>query len=205
MRFLIAVFFLIVQFFPHTYDDVILLATVMYAENGHTGKTEQENRECLILTGVVPVNRAINGGWGGKTLREVIFAKGQYASSTKNAIGKITPPDEIIELAEQILTYGTNVPDYVVFQSMQPNLGTVWKVIDGEYFATSGGHKHEGDNFHPEINRIRDNIFRVISDYLRSSGFTEHMVTVICDAWGNSNSFISRWLDGTDELGGTDS
>ena len=181
MKFLFLLLFF-TPFLPHTYEDTLLLATVMYKENGYTGKTEQENRECLILTGAVPVNRVKNGGWGGDTLHDVIFAKGQYAKSTKDAIGKITPPQEIIDLAEDILTYGTNVPDYVVFQSMQPNLGTVWKVIDGEYFATQGGHKHEGDDFHPEINSSRSfisrNIAHNIGDPIRTGHFITDMVNL---------------------------
>ena len=206
---LMVVFFLIVQFFPHTYEDAVMLATVIYKENYCTGETEQDIRDCQILTGAVVVNRVMNGGGGGKTIRDVIFAKGQYAESTKAAIGKVTPPDELIKLADDIMTYGTNVPNYVVFQSQQSKLGTVWKTIPNyskpEYFATAGGHKDEGNDFHAKINSRLCYVFRHFSDILRSSGYTEHMVTVICDAWGNSNSFISRWLDGTDELGGTDS
>lgn len=205
---LMAVFFLIIQFFPHTYEDAVMLATVIYKENYSTGETEQDRKDCQILTGVVPVNRAMNGGWGGNTIKSVIFAKGQYAESTKAAIGKVTPPKELIKLADDIMTYGTNVPNYIVFQSMQPNLGTVWKKIPNkpkpEYFATAGGHKNEGDDFHAEINGRWRYTFWLFSDYLRSSGYTERLVTVIRDIRRNSDCFISRWLDKTDKSGGTD-
>ena len=165
MRFLMAVFFLIIQFFPHTYEDAVILATVIYKENYSTGETEQDRKDCQILTGVVPVNRAMNGGWGGNTIKSVIFAKGQYAESTKAAIGKVTPPKELIKLADDIMTYGTNVPNY--------------------------------------IGRWRYS-FWLFSDYLRSSGYTERLVTVIRDIRRNSDCFISRWLDKTDKSGGTD-
>lgn len=204
MKLLMMFIFLIVQFFPHTYEDAVMLATVMYKENGYTGKTEQENRECLILTGVVPVNRALNGGWGGNTLHDVIYAKGQYAESTKKAIGKVTPPDYIIQLAEEILTYGTNVPRYVVFQSTQPKLGTRWKVIDGEYFATDGGHKDEGFSMVAEINRSFGSMFRIFSNFIGSSGIRECLESVICNSWRFSDSAIGRWLDSTNGVGGTD-
>lgn len=174
---LILLLFLFHPYLPHTYEDTLLLADVMWLENGHTGKTEQENIECLILTGVVPVNRVKNGGWGGDNLHDVIYAKGQYASSTKKGIGKTDTPQYVIDLAEGILTYGTNIPDYVVFQSMQPNLGTVWKVIDGEYFATQGGHKHEGDNFHPEINSANNFIRRSITNNIGNPVRTGHFIT----------------------------
>ena len=209
MRLLMTVIFLIVQFFPHTYEDAVMLATVIYKENYSTGKTDQDRKDCQILTGVVPVNRAINGGWGGKTIRSVIFAKGQYAESTKAAIGKVTPPEELIKLADDIMTYGTNVPSYIVFQSMQPNLGTVWKKIPNnpkpEYFATAGGHKNEGDDFHAKVNSHWRYAVWLFSDYLRSSGYTDSLVSVVRNTWGHTDNVISRWLDSTDGLGGADS
>ncbi len=131
-------------FVEHTYEDTLLVAKVAYLENGSTGDTEEENRECLIATMAVFVNRMKGKGWGGPTARGVLYMRGQYASDTKNRIEKCNPPQYVIDLAEEVLTYGTNVPEYVVYQSMQKNLGTRWKVIDGEYFATDGGHKDEG-------------------------------------------------------------
>ena len=132
-------------FVEHTYEDTLLVAKVAYLENGSTGDTEEENRECLIATMAVFVNRMKGKGWGGPTARDVLYMRGQYASDTKNRIEKCNPPQYVIDLAEEVLTYGTNVPEYVVYQSMQKNLGTRWKVIDGEYFATDGGHKDEGE------------------------------------------------------------
>lgn len=171
--------FLFTPFFPHTEADTKMLADVMWLENGHTGKTEAENRECLILTGAVVVNRARSGKWGGKTIKEVVFAKGQYASSTKNGIGKTDTPDWVVELAEDILTYGTNVPEYVVFQSMQPNLGTHWKKIDGEYFATDGGHKNEGYDMVAEINSFDGRNLRIFDVVWGSPGRTGLGSTVV--------------------------
>lgn len=141
---------LTVPFFEHTEADTRLLADVMWLENGSTGETEEDNIQCLILTGVVPVNRAKAGGWGGSTLHDVIYMKGQYAYDTIRRIGKCDTPQYVIDLAEEILTYGTNVPSYVVYQSMQSGLGTVWKTIKNkpksEYFATEKGHENEGQD-----------------------------------------------------------
>lgn len=161
--------FLLTPFFPHTEADTKMLGDVMWLENGHTGKTEEENREVLILTGVVPVNRAISGEWGGNTIKEVIYAKGQYANSTKDRIGKTDTPDWVYQLADDIMTYGTNVPEYVVYQSMQPRLGTRWKVIDGEYFATNGGHKDEGFNYIAETNGSCSRYFGSITNLFRDT------------------------------------
>lgn len=141
MNILIAILFTLSPVFPHTQADVQMLADVMWLENGHTGKTKAENRECLILTGMVVVNRAKSGEWGGDTIKEVIFAKGQYARKTRNGIGNTDTPEWVVELAEQILTYGTNVPDYVIYQSQNKNLGTRWKEIRGDISLLKGGIK----------------------------------------------------------------
>ena len=177
----------------YTLSDVDLLANVMWLENGHTGKTEDENIQCLIMTGVVPINRVEQGGWGGDTLEAVIYAKGQYASATKNRIGKVDIPQYVYDLARDILLFGTNIPDYVIYQSMQKNLGTRWKVIDGEYFATAGGHKDEGNDWIPEVNgnfddlcRCYFSIFRITfrGRYFKPSDFNYW--------WNNYHSFVSR-------------
>lgn len=169
MYFLLTLFLLTLPVIPHTEEDIDLLADVMWLENGHTGDTEEENRECLILTGAVVCNRVKSGEWGGDTIREVIFAKGQYASHTKNNIGKCDTPEWVRDLAKSILTFGTNVPEYVVFQSMQPKLGTRWKVIDREYFATNGGHKDEGFDLHAEVFSLDNFVFRDLLVDLRST------------------------------------
>lgn len=122
----------------------------MWLENGHTGKTEEDNLRCLILTGAVVVNRVKSDDpwWhktGAKTVYDVVFAPGQYAKATKDRIGKTDTPQWVYDLAEEILRYGTTVPEYVIYQSQQPNLGTRWcPPIAGEYFATDGGHYMEG-------------------------------------------------------------
>lgn len=142
----------------HTEADTKMLGDVMWLENGHTGLNDDDNKQCLILTGAVVLNRVRSGEWGGRTVEKVIYAKGQYASHTRNNIGKTDTPQWVYDLAEEILTYGTNVPEYVVFQSMQPKLGKVWKVIENgrsdEYFACNvKGHYLEGSEVHVETNR----------------------------------------------------
>ena len=189
-------------YMPHTEADTQMLADVMWLENGHTGKTEEENRQCLILTGAVVMNRVQSGQWGGDTIKDVIFAKGQYASSTRNGIGKSGVPEWVVELAEQMLTYGTNVPEYVVFQSMQPKLGTVWKVIDNEYFATGGGHKHEGDDFIPEVNRINYRMLRLIANAIGNPDFEQLVRSNMANSWWVDNYVGLRRLAVAYRLGG---
>jgi hypothetical protein len=165
MQFLLAVLLaaklISVPFVEHTEEDVKILGDIMWLENGHTGKTEDDNRQCLILTGAVVVNRMVSDEkWfhkrGEKTVYDVLMAPGQYASSTKSNIGKTDTPDYVYRIADEILTYGTNVPNYVIYQSTQKNLGTIWKVIEykpNEYFATNGGHYMEGKDLVIETNK----------------------------------------------------
>lgn len=132
-------FFSLTEVQAYTNDDVELLANIMWLENGHTGKTTKENEQVLLYTGSVVVNRANSGEWGGTTIHDVLYAKGQYASSTKNRLFKEDIPEKVYVMAEFLLCYGPVCPKEVIYQSMQPNLGKRWKVIAGEYFATTNG------------------------------------------------------------------
>ena len=144
--------------YEYTEDDVKDLGDAAWLENGHTGKTKSDNRQCLIGTMAVILNRwASDESWMRSSkytgIRSVIMASGQYADQTKKGLGKTDVPAWVYDLAEECLIYGTNVPSYVIFQSMQPKLGTVWKIIDGEYFATSGGHYMEGKDLVLDTNK----------------------------------------------------
>lgn len=136
----------------YTHKDVELLANIMYLENGSTGRNDDENRQILIMTGQVVINRTKQEGWGGDTIEKVLYSPGQYAKATKDRIGKVDIPDYVYELAKGLLAYGSNIPPYVVYQSTQKNLGYVWTVRAKEYFACAEkGHLYEGDDWVAEI------------------------------------------------------
>ena len=194
--------FLITPAYPHTQADTQLLADIMYLENGSTGKTEAENREVLILTACVVLNRMESGEWGGDTIEAVLNCPGQYASHTRNNVGKCNTPQYIVNLAEDILTFGTNVPKYVIFQSTQKNLGTIWKIVDGECFATGGGYKNEGFNHITKICYDRGFNLRWVSDVLRSAYYRERLVTIIRYAWWIGNRSCGGDLGLTNSIGG---
>jgi len=202
LNILIAILFTLSPVFPHTQADVQMLADTMWLENGHTGKTKAENRECLILTGMVVVNRAKSGEWGGDTIKEVIFAKGQYARKTRNGIGNTDTPEWVVELAEQILTYGTNVPDYVIYQSQNKNLGTRWKEIRGEYFATKRGHKDEGYGLVAEINGSDGWDLRTFTRVFRNTAIGRSVGTAQIKRWWNHADDIVGSLGTLGILGG---
>ena len=199
---LISILFLLSPVYPHTEADTQMLADVMWLENGSTGKTEAENRECLILTGAVVLNRMESGEWGGKTIKKVIYAKGQYASSTKKRIGNADTPEWVVELAEQMLTYGTNVPKYVIYQSMQPKLGTHWKKIDGEYFATNGGHKNEGYDMVAEVNGYNGWDLRTFVNVFRNTDLGRAVGTNQIKRWWRNATDIGSKLVSLNILGG---
>lgn len=171
MKFLAMLLFCLFPMCPHTETDVRLLGNIGWLENPVSDRNDQDQMDKLILTMAVAINRmASEDKWwhlkGEHTIYDVVFAPGQYAKSTRDKVLTLEAPDWVYELAEDMLNYGTNVPDYVIYQSMQSDLGTVWKQIGTEYFATAGGHRHEGDDFHPEINshygrdlRIFDYVF----------------------------------------------
>ena len=80
------------------------------------------------------MNRVNSAAWP-DTVKAVLYQKGQY-STTKYFYTKELPV-EVYEMARDIYKNGTpEVPENVIFQSMQPKLGRGhWKTINGEYFA----------------------------------------------------------------------
>lgn len=120
----------------YTMQDADLLAEVMYHENWYTDK----EHKAAYYTGAVVVNRIKSDeGWvhlnGDKTVYDVVYAKGQYSTTVKFFTVQI--PKECRQMALDILIYGTpDVPQNVIFQSMNPKLGKkIWKNLNGEYFA----------------------------------------------------------------------
>ena len=80
------------------------------------------------------MNRVKSSEWP-NSIHDVLYQKGQY-STTKKFFTKELPA-EVYDMARDIIVNGTpDVPENVIFQSMQPKLGRgYWKVINGEYFA----------------------------------------------------------------------
>ena len=114
----------------HQKESINLLAEAIYWENWHTDKEHL----AAYYTGAVVMNRVRSGAWP-DTVKGVLYQKGQY-STTKYFYTKEIPP-EVYDMARDIYKNGTpEVPENVIFQSMQPNLGRGhWKTINGEYFA----------------------------------------------------------------------
>lgn len=120
----------LIQYWEFRQEEINLLAEVIYHENWHTDKEHL----AAYYTGAVVMNRVRSEEWP-STIRAVLFQRGQYATTGK--FFTVDLPEECYEMAEDILKHGTpDVPEGVVFQSMQKGLGRGhWKVINGEYFA----------------------------------------------------------------------
>lgn len=109
-----------------------LLANVMYHENYWTGHDWAERREAMLLTGSVVLNR-VECSWCPDTIEEVLYDKGQYATTKLFFTAEI--PDSVYELADELLEHGSIAPKSVLFQSQYPHLGHgSYRVICGEYF-----------------------------------------------------------------------
>lgn len=115
--------------------DLTLLSEVMQLENGDASD------KVVLLTGSVVLNR-INHKWFPNTMHEVIYqgyqsqGSQQYATSTLTRIGKVKVTDRVRRLASFLLTFGSIAPAGVVYQSMNPTLGSrIYYKEKGEYFA----------------------------------------------------------------------
>lgn len=116
-------------------EDLSVLSAVMQLENG--GGSD----ECMLLTGSVLMNRAQYCSWCPDTLRECVLQgygtkMQQYATRTVTELDTVVVREHVRRLAMQLLIFGQTCPPEVVFQSQNKNLGKIWKVVDGEYFAT---------------------------------------------------------------------
>lgn len=116
-------------------DDLRVLSAVMQLENG------SNSDECLLLTGSVLMNRAQYCEWAPDTLRECVLQGygtkfQQYATHTVKHLDTVKVTRRVRKLAVQLLVFGQVCPKEVIYQSMNPKLGKLYRKVDSEYFAT---------------------------------------------------------------------
>ena len=109
--------------------EIELMATAMELENGMNSDL------CLLYTGSVILNRT-KASWCPDTVEGVLLQPGQYAEYTLKRLYTTKASDRVFALAVQLAIHGS-LDEELIFQSMQPHLGKVKYVIDGEYFATA--------------------------------------------------------------------
>ena len=113
------------------YSDQLLLAKTIYAEATENPSLRYQDR---TYVGAVVMNRLRSGYWG-NSLRNVIYAPGQYACVGTKKFNS-TPPQECMDIARALLLgerYG--VPDNVIFQAQFIQGRGVWKKVGVHYYC----------------------------------------------------------------------
>lgn len=119
----------------NTKEELTLLSEVMMLENGDASD------KVVLLTGSVVINR-MNHKWFPNTMHDVVYqgykSKGaqQYATATIERLGKVKVTLRVRQLAGFLLTFGSIAPMNVIYQSMNPKLGSsIYYQEGGEYFG----------------------------------------------------------------------
>lgn len=115
----------------YTWEDVELLANLMYFEEGCFLYDEQ-GEYILKLAGSVVVHRK-NSELYPDTIYDVIYQKGQYP--TTNKFGTQEIPEIIYQWAEDLLRDGPLGPENLIFQSRFKQGEEVYFEYKGEYFC----------------------------------------------------------------------
>jgi hypothetical protein len=108
-------------------EEISLLARLITAETGGT------DEYLSYLTGSVVINRMNNPSFP-DTLFGVIYQKNQYECTWN---GHIYRPytDLAWEIAEELLTYGTTIPENVLFQAEFEQANGVYQKVGNTYFC----------------------------------------------------------------------
>ena len=108
-------------------EEISLLARLITAETGGT------DEYLSYLTGSVVINRMNNPSFP-DTLFGVIYQQGQYECTWN---GHIYRPytDLAWEIAEELLTYGTTIPENVLFQAEFTQANGVYQKVGNTYFC----------------------------------------------------------------------
>lgn len=94
-------------------EDVYLLASLVHAEAGH------EPYEGKLAVANVVLNR-LNGGYYGNTVKDVIYARGQFSVVPSGRLSQVMsqgPNADSIRAAKDAVSGVNNVPDYASFRS----------------------------------------------------------------------------------------
>ena len=113
------------------YDDMILLAKVIYAEATEAPSLKLKDRQYV---GSVVMNRLQSGCWG-DNLSNVVYAPGQYACVGNSKFNSI-PPKECLDIAKQLLMgVDFGVPSNVIFQAQFRQGSGVWQTVGVHYYC----------------------------------------------------------------------
>ena len=116
------------EYLGWTNEDYERMAHLVYAEGGSQGYT------CMMYIGSVLLNRIESDRYP-DSMYECIHQKGQY--SVKDYYMNLTPSEEAYYVAEELLTNGSVLPDYVLYQRYQRAVRgtTEYERVNGEVFS----------------------------------------------------------------------
>ena len=115
-------------------SEIELLARLITAEAGYSSSYDPlDYEELCYLTGSVVINR-IKSEKFPDTLQEVINQRGQYQCVTNGHINR-EYDDTAWEISEELLLYGTEIDEAVVFQSEFRQGSGIYRQIGNQYFC----------------------------------------------------------------------
>lgn len=115
-------------------SEIELLARLITAETGYSSAYDPlDYEELCYLTGSVVINR-IKSEKFPDTLQEVINQRGQYQCVTNGHINR-EYDDTAWEISEELLLYGTEIDEAVVFQSEFRQGSGIYRQIGNQYFC----------------------------------------------------------------------
>lgn len=112
---------------PYTEDELYILSHTIY------GEASGCSYEHKLYVGSVILNR-VNSKHYPNSIEDVVFQQGQYACTWDGNYDK-TPDKETIEIAEYLLSNGSQIPDNVVYQAEFYQGSGVWKQSGNTYFC----------------------------------------------------------------------
>lgn len=115
-------------------SEIELLARLITAEAGYSSAYDPlDYEEICYLTGSVVINR-IKSEKFPDTLQEVINQRGQYQCVENGHINR-EYDDTAWEISEELLLYGTEIDETVVFQSEFRQGSGIYRQIGNQYFC----------------------------------------------------------------------
>lgn len=110
---------------PYSDNDLYILSHIISAESGNCSE------DMMIAVGSVVLNRVEDERFP-DTIEEVVFQPGQY-SPTWNGSFYDEPTDEAVEVAEMLLTDGSQIDESVVWQAEFVQGVGIYEVIESPW------------------------------------------------------------------------
>lgn len=120
-----------------TLSDAKLLASLMYHEEGVLLSIlpYEDAKRAHMLAGSVVIHRTNMNYKGANSIRDTIFAEGQYAETTLEKLDQPVP-DYVVEWAEELLEQGPIGPSDMIYQAEFEQGNGTYDEIHNQFFCT---------------------------------------------------------------------